>query len=543
MTIRTPAVDLPAAKTGKTGCDCGVPACDGTCCELSCLVQPRFFCGQLLTDQDLTALLTWSQDKFRLTRYRDGWGVVCGLQVRCDRENPGHVVVEPGYALDCCGNDILVCEPVTYDLTAACRPDKDPCEELGQSEEGYGRSVPTSTDRLSPTTFGEAMRTNVPSRLDESWRSVDLYLSYAEKGTRATATLGRNGCNQLSDCEYARTEETFALRWRPAVDADPVAYLARKWREQYLGCVQVVTAFSKMWSRWQQSYLTRENLAAKAHAWLLRWLEKNPTQQYCGLRDMICDLSADAVNQRSLLEPLFHLAQDCRNSFLQGHCHACLDDPGVPLARIWLQRDGDKCRVQLIDSVPPYRRPRRHDRWPALPGTVNGGQVIWYRYEDACVVLRGLGVNVAGRHKPDNVRRLTDLQDLLRQDPFLPVCNGQPVTLIVINLDGTERVIGFDWGDDDSNGDTYTGIPQGVAIKPADAAADKKREDDLTVIPGIGEKSVEKLRAAGVDSYRKLAETSVPDLKKIIERGVGESNLEQWRVEAESLMLRGSEGE
>src|SRR5437867_4208157 len=111
-------------------CPCGCAPCADLCCHLDCVVQPRFFCGQLLTNQDLMALLGWTQDKLRLGRYRHGWGVVCGLEVRCHPQQVGAVIVEPGYAVSCCGDDIIVCTETTFDLSDACREEKDPCAEL-----------------------------------------------------------------------------------------------------------------------------------------------------------------------------------------------------------------------------------------------------------------------------------------------------------------------------------------------------------------------------------------------------------------------------
>jgi hypothetical protein len=70
-------------------------------------VRPRFFAGQLLTEDDLEALSGYVTAKSRLhNRHLFGAGVVCGLQVTCDPCGGGTVRVAPGYALDCCGNDI-----------------------------------------------------------------------------------------------------------------------------------------------------------------------------------------------------------------------------------------------------------------------------------------------------------------------------------------------------------------------------------------------------------------------------------------------------
>jgi hypothetical protein len=106
------------------------PVCGG----LECLCRPRFFAGQLLTEDDLNRLERYVIDKNKLhNRYLFGPGVVCGLEVVCsvcDDGSRGTVVVKPGYALSPCGNDIVVCkqEPVDIcDLINRCRPPTDEC--------------------------------------------------------------------------------------------------------------------------------------------------------------------------------------------------------------------------------------------------------------------------------------------------------------------------------------------------------------------------------------------------------------------------------
>ena len=71
------------------------PACGG----LECLCRPRFFAGQLLTEEDLNRLDRYIVEKNKLhNRYLHGWGVVCGLEVIC-HPCEGQVTVTSGYAL------------------------------------------------------------------------------------------------------------------------------------------------------------------------------------------------------------------------------------------------------------------------------------------------------------------------------------------------------------------------------------------------------------------------------------------------------------
>src|SRR6516165_3316120 len=103
------------------------PACQPCpdCGGLECLCRPRFFAGQLLTEQDLNRLENYILAKNRLhNRYLVGHGVVCGLEATCS-PCANTVSVSAGYAIDPCGNDIIVCSPDTVDickLIKACTP-------------------------------------------------------------------------------------------------------------------------------------------------------------------------------------------------------------------------------------------------------------------------------------------------------------------------------------------------------------------------------------------------------------------------------------
>ena len=84
MSVHTPVAPSPATTTHDCGCGCGGRCgCETRCCDLECLVRPNFFCGQLLTDADLTAVVEWTRRRLVLSRYRDGWGIACGLHVSC----------------------------------------------------------------------------------------------------------------------------------------------------------------------------------------------------------------------------------------------------------------------------------------------------------------------------------------------------------------------------------------------------------------------------------------------------------------------------
>jgi hypothetical protein len=113
--------------------DCPKPPACPACGGLECLCRPRFFAGQLLTEDDLNRLEGYVVAKNKLhNRYMHGWGVVCGLEVVCDPCGQG-IIVRSGYALAPCGEDIVVCDDQVVDICAlidACRPVYDPCPPM-----------------------------------------------------------------------------------------------------------------------------------------------------------------------------------------------------------------------------------------------------------------------------------------------------------------------------------------------------------------------------------------------------------------------------
>jgi hypothetical protein len=124
-------------------CSCGGAGCGS--CVAQGIVRPRFFAGQLLTEDDLQLLSDYVGQKNRLhNRHLFGAGVVCGLEVTCDPCGDGRVIVQPGYAIDCCGNDLTLSCPQVVDLNALVRKLRkndcvDPCPDIkklkGRTEE------------------------------------------------------------------------------------------------------------------------------------------------------------------------------------------------------------------------------------------------------------------------------------------------------------------------------------------------------------------------------------------------------------------------
>lgn len=178
----------------ESDCGCGgssrrPPTCEcapSKICDLHSFVRPRYFRGQLLTDEDLQAEQDYQREKDMLrNRALHGWGVACGLKMECHPESHRCITIGKGYAIDCCGRDIVLCRPEAFDVVAAiedCIPQerKDPC---GPNEK------------------------NPCGDLE---RCYYVTLAYDEQPTRPVTAL-RNDCGVSSRCEPSRIHESFKL--------------------------------------------------------------------------------------------------------------------------------------------------------------------------------------------------------------------------------------------------------------------------------------------------------------------------------------------
>lgn len=90
--------------------------------ESESLKRLRFFAGQVLTAESFELEQNYFREKLkRHNRALHGFGIVSGLKVLVDA---GQIIVEPGLALDCQGNELVigsavVVSPVTSDWPSA----------------------------------------------------------------------------------------------------------------------------------------------------------------------------------------------------------------------------------------------------------------------------------------------------------------------------------------------------------------------------------------------------------------------------------------
>jgi hypothetical protein len=166
---------LPATPT-KPGCGCGSGGATTADLAATAFIRPQFFAGQLLTEEDLSLLTAYVTAKNRLhNRYLFGAGVVCGLWVAYDPCGGATVSVQPGYALDCCGNDLVLACATTLNINTMIRDLRarlgkdcgDPCSDQGKqsgaTEKGagtrryclYARYGEEATDPVAPYAIEE----------------------------------------------------------------------------------------------------------------------------------------------------------------------------------------------------------------------------------------------------------------------------------------------------------------------------------------------------------------------------------------------------
>jgi hypothetical protein len=211
-----------------SGCGCGGSAgCSGGCgghtapsAAIGTYSRPRFFAGQLLTEEDLQSLSDYVAAKDRLhNRYLFGEGVACGLEVRCHQG--GEIVVGSGYALDCCGNDIVVPCDVVVDVNELIgqMPHEgicaDPCPPPEEPQSG-GAGAATDTGSTRPAATPAAPPSRDRDTRDDraSCRRYHLVIEYAEVDVEPLMPYSTGEAWESSQCETSRIREgyRFALR-------------------------------------------------------------------------------------------------------------------------------------------------------------------------------------------------------------------------------------------------------------------------------------------------------------------------------------------
>jgi len=371
--INTP--QKPAAKTPP--CEPACPPVCPDCGGLECLCRPRFFAGQLLTDEDLRRLDHYIVAKNRLhNRYLIGWGVVCGMEVVC---NPcdGTVTVKSGYALSKCGDDIVLCGDTVVavcDLIKKCRPAQTDCR---------------------------AFQPGVPDPCQDSTGQWTLFVHYDEKPSRSVAPLkpgtccpscasgsscscgcqgnGSNG-NKTSGCgctgnskktstTASQTGSFAAAQCEPTVVCESARFEVRKYipptREElaqdhsalgdrFICCVDALFSLLQQVPTMNQEPDVRTWLCDIRNV-LLDFFASHPGYD-CTIASQLASLCPPQGAQINVLQAisdaifvLEEYVQKCLCSILLPPCPGAVDDSAVPLAVITV-RSSD-CQVQSICNL------------------------------------------------------------------------------------------------------------------------------------------------------------------------------------------------
>ena len=118
--------------------------------ESESLKRLRFFTGQVLTAESFELEQKYFREKLkRHNRALHGFGIVSGLKVIVEA---GQIIVEPGLALDCQGNELVIGKPVVVSPVTCDWPSA--YVQVGFAEE-YTDPIPTAG--LTETALTEAV--------------------------------------------------------------------------------------------------------------------------------------------------------------------------------------------------------------------------------------------------------------------------------------------------------------------------------------------------------------------------------------------------
>ena len=160
---------------------------DNKDCEYNNSKRARYFHGMLMTDRDFTEEQTYHIEKRKLlNRMLHGSGVVCGLIIECKDENcpSSEIVIKPGLALDCNGNEIYVQEP--YELEV---------EQIIKSDilKGRNSNVKCPDEEVAA---------------EKKWYVI---VRYREVSTNQVAVYAPGGGCEEKVCDYSRTTEGYCF--------------------------------------------------------------------------------------------------------------------------------------------------------------------------------------------------------------------------------------------------------------------------------------------------------------------------------------------
>jgi hypothetical protein len=285
---RTASSLTKAPGSGCCGHCGGSCSCGGGHAREGATRRPRFFAGQLLTQEDLALIVDYTVGKARLrNRLLFGEGVVCGLTVTCPPCGDGTVIVSPGYALDCCGNDIHLPCQVELNINRLVR------ELRLRQLDGWDCGDPCETKLCNEDrNAGRGNAEEQPRRKAAPTHRYCLYIRYHEVEAEPVAPYVTDAdCGQIP-CEATRIVETYEFELRCGGEKRKPADLFTA----FAACLGDLRSAAEMTERAQAGQAKAEQVLERT-----AWLRTSPAGSFAQQdEDALADAMKDVVRFQEL---------------------------------------------------------------------------------------------------------------------------------------------------------------------------------------------------------------------------------------------------
>jgi hypothetical protein len=153
----------------------------GGACEFPSFERNNYYHGKFMTVRDFRdEQCYFNQKRWLINRMVNGWGVVCGLDVKMHPKKDMSVIVTPGLAIDCLGREILV----SVEKEVSLKPEESECHKK-------------------------------ETELDET---LVICLVYKKCKTEAISLPPQGNCNLKERCEFNRIMDSFHIYTRRKAD-------------------------------------------------------------------------------------------------------------------------------------------------------------------------------------------------------------------------------------------------------------------------------------------------------------------------------------
>lgn len=301
------------------------------------VVRPSFFPGQSLSDQDLTDLIQWTEQRIRLESECDDWGIVCGLHVSIDPEDAAGVLIGPGYGFNAARELCVVSKD-------NCRCEETPnCKCRGKTNcRKYQLPKSDCSGRCADKDQKEA---SFPKFTDVKTSDVfafDLFISPEECSTGHQLTRSANG---QRNCKPTRVRSSAVV----SHTCNPYSQAPNA----VVHCCGPSTSkvIEALRSPPVVSYPVDANGIATIRNWLQEAAKRVPS--LLGINTRVLETCKGFQEDRltQVLCQFVYFARrscDCRRSDS--------NDSRIPLARVWARCAGNSFEILVIDENEPYRR-------------------------------------------------------------------------------------------------------------------------------------------------------------------------------------------